>query len=251
VVRVDFGFLVPGTVGLPFGLPLLVLAHGLGILVADLGWPLISGWPSSGWPSYGWPSYGLALASALGAAALGGRLGGVRGLALVLAFGAGAASLFARLDSAARFAPRESRELTLEARVCGLERTTATYAIELCGSLEVPSPGRVGVQAVVRPLPHRLLGQFRSSAPVADALGGLRRGDRLRARVRMGPLGGLRNPGRPDPVQRWRRRGVGGRVRFLDPGLVVVLRSGLVPGQGVAPWEELQAQVEAERAATT
>ena len=224
-----------------------MLAHGLGILVADLGWPLISGWPSSGWPSYGWPSYGLALASALGAAALGGRLGGVRGLALVLAFGAGAASLFARLDSAARFAPRESRELTLEARVCGLERTTATYAIELCGSLEVPSPGRVGVQAVVRPLPHRLLGQFRSSAPVADALGGLRRGDRLRARVRMGPLGGLRNPGRPDPVQRWRRRGVGGRVRFLDPGLVVVLRSGLVPGQGVAPWEELQAQVEAAR----
>ena len=156
-----------------------MLAHGLGILVADGGWPLI---PSSSW-------HGLALASALGAAVLVSRPGAVKGLALVLAFGAGAASLSTRLDSAARFAPRESRELTLEARVCGLERGGLTHSVELCAGTEVPSPGSDGLGAPARPLPLRLLGQFRASSPEADALGSLRRGDRVRARVRSSRLG--------------------------------------------------------------
>nr|MCS5635549.1 DNA internalization-related competence protein ComEC/Rec2 [Myxococcota bacterium] len=204
------------------GFPLLVVAHGLGILVADLAWPRFGGGAF----------HGLGLGCLL-AAFVGRRERRVRGLAaLVLAFAAGGASLGALLDAAARFAPRASRELTLEAQVCGRIQSSYREGVELCGAVEIPSPGsRPGARGSLpvsssAPLPVRLLGQYSRSDPMAEGLGELRRGDRLRARVRMAPLAGLRNPGGRDSERRWRRRGIAGRVRFLGPGLGVRIRSG-------------------------
>jgi competence protein ComEC len=207
-------------IGLRFGLPALVFAHALGILAADFGWPAVSGRACQG----------LALACAILVGVLRGYPAARKGAALLLAFVAGAGSLAARLDSSARFAPRETRELSLEARVCGLERNGARGFVELCSAMEVPSPGDEAVWREPPRLPARLLGQFRPMAPEVAVLDGLMRGDRLRARVRVGPLGGLRNPGRSDPARRWRRRGIGGRVFFVDPALVVVLRNAPDPG---------------------
>jgi len=202
----------------------LVLAHAAGILMADFGWPGIAGRQYQG----------LALACAILAGALRKHPSTQKGVVLLLAFAAGAGSLAARLDSSVRFAPRETREISLEARVCGIERNGGRRFVELCAPVEIPSPGHPSSQTGDR-LPDRILGQFRAIGPEAAVLEGLQRGDWLRARVRIGPLGGLRNPGRSEPSRRWRRRGVGGRVFFVDPALVVVLRNGQEPG-GMMGW---------------
>ena len=196
------------------GLPLVVATFCLGVFAADLAWPLVAG------PAF----HGLALACVLGAVSAARAPGARTGLALLLAFSAGAGSLAARLDDGERRAPTSSRELSLEARVCGFDRVGERRSLELCSSVQVASPGLEELAPDFARLPGRLLGQYRGASPEAEILDALRPGDRLRARVRLGPLGGLRNPGRPDPERRWRRRGIGGRVHFLDPGLLVVVR---------------------------
>jgi competence protein ComEC len=218
----------------------LVLAHGLGILLADLAWPRLGGGAF----------HGLALGCLL-LVFVGRRERRVRGLAaLVLAFAAGGASLGVLLDAAARSAPRVSREINLEAEVCGRVQSGYGEGVELCRAVEIPLPdsrsgarARGPVSSLAR-LPVRLLGQYSHSDPLAGGLGELRRGDRLRARVRIGPLAGLHNPGASDSERRWQRRGIAGRVRFVGPGPGVRIRprEGLVarprPVSAAEAWVE-------------
>lgn len=196
------------------GFPLLATSYVAGVALADRVWPEIGPGAFSA----------LGLAAALLAACFAGvpRARGM--LAALLAFGAGGASLALRLQEADRATPLASRVLTLEARICGAESLGARRSLMLCGALELASPGMPSPGAEGAHLPSRLLAQYRADSPEAATLAMLPLGRSIRARVRLSPLGGLRNPGRPEPDRRWRRRGIGARVRFVDPGLVALLR---------------------------
>ena len=225
------------------GFPLLVVAHGLGVLLADLAWPGLGGGAFQG----------LGLSSLL-AVFVGRRAPRVRGwAALALAFAAGGASQGALLDASARFAPISSRVMSLEAEICGRLQAGSQEGVELCRAMEVPSPGSPagtsgpGPAAAFPPLPVRLLGQYSASDPGAEGLDELRRGDRLRARVRIGPLAGLHNPGGSSSERRWRRQGIAGRVRFVDSGLGVRIQPQGGPLAGPGPVSVSEALVEGIR----
>ena len=198
------------------GFPLLAASYVAGVALADRAWP------EMGAGAFG----ALGLAAALLAACFAGVPRARGALAGVLAFAAGGASLAWRLQEADRATPLASRELTLEARICAAEGVGERRSLVLCGAAEVASPGRPSPEAQAPDLPSRLLAQYRSGSPEAETLAALPLGRRIRARARLSPLGGLRNPGRPEPGLAWRRRGIGARVRFVDPGLVAILRTG-------------------------
>ena len=214
------------------GLPSLALGHVLGVVAAEFAWPQIGG-PEA---------MGLALACLAGGL-LSRRRPALRfGFAWGLAFAAGLFGLGARLDAAALSAITEPAALTLEAVVCASDGNGPVRSVELCAPVEVTSPGAPPGSAGEHPLPSRLITQHRAGSEEGQILEGLRKGDRIRARVRVRPLGGLRNPGRDRPERRWQRRGVGGRASLLDPGLVVRVRSSAPGAESAAgPWTGLEA----------
>ena len=219
------------------GLPSLALGHVMGVFAAELTWPLIDG-PKA---------LGLALACFAGAL-LSRRLPALRfGFAWGVAFAAGLAGLAARLDAAGLSVPTAPETLSLEAWVCAADGSGLLRSVELCAPVEVASPGALPGEG--RALPPRLVVQHRAGSDEARALSSLQIGDRIRARVRVAPLGGLRNPGRLHPERRWQRRGIGGRASLLDTGLLVRVRAasgGPEIATGLGAWlEALRARLSA------
>ena len=181
----------------------LVACQAVGIVLAD--WALVS----------------RPLAYGAGALALAAACVCPRKRALcacVLAACAGAAGLATQLDVARRAQHWAGASGRFEATLEVLAATPWGWRAELGDvvSLEPPQrrvPGRV-----------RLTGEL--PAPGVAAFAERSVGERLRASLRLRAIGGLRNPGRPDPRVAAQRAGVGLTARLEHPALHVALASG-------------------------
>jgi competence protein ComEC len=191
-------------------LPLLAAAFATGVALADAGRP------------------GRGPALALGAHALAAALVLPRarpGLALAVAVCAGAAAHGARLEAAAGTTPAAPREVTVDATVGRVARWGVRTEIELRRVVEVAPrrgvlPGRVRLRLEPTPAPFARLEEVLP-------------GTRIRARLRLRPVHGLRNPGGGDPEARARRRGIGAAARLSHPSLHAVL---VHPGRLARAW---------------
>lgn len=147
-------------------------------------------------------------------------------LAVAVAFAAGALSLATRLDAAARHRPVAASERTVEATVAAQARFGGFTRLELRDA----APARPGAP----PVPSRI----RVSLDAADAGSPLERsvvGDRLRARLRLRPPRGLRNPGGRRGERDLARAGVGASARPVHPALAARRpeAEGWRPGAGL------------------
>jgi competence protein ComEC len=129
-------------------------------------------------------------------------------LAVLVALGAGAGGLAARLEDAARGAGAAPRELVIEGRVRAVERGAAGWRVllEQVSGVGDLAPPRVELRG--EPTPAGVP-SFEAALP----------GERVRARVRLREPLGLRNPGLPDPEARARRTGLGAVGRLAHPAL--------------------------------
>jgi competence protein ComEC len=152
---------------------------------------------------------------------------GARGraaLAILLSFGAGVMAATGQLERADRNLVSGSRDVTLEARVCDVRRTARTLGLALCGVRRAGVDDACAQAADAEPpLPERLWLSARWSAPEAAVLEALPPGARLRARLRVRRLEGIRNPGGSSWAGAQRRRGLGGAAALVDPALLVRL----------------------------
>ena len=194
-------------------LPLLTGGFCLGAVLADLSW------------------LDVRSSFALGVSAL---LAGIRvaspawraAFAVALFAAAGGVALGVRLEESARSATRVRMDVTVEATVCGRAEGRSMVSVELCDARAVweerDRPARV---------PSRLAWAMGRARPEAAWLAARLPGDRIRARLRVRPLGDARNPGERDRRRALERRGVGGRATLIDPLLRVRLpqrdRAGL------------------------
>jgi len=204
-------------------LPCLAVAALTGILVADTGWLTV---PSA---------CGLAIGSA-GAAVVARRRPAVLAICAAVIFMAlGGAGHARQLALAERDAPRGAFDAVADATVRALRRERAWVAMELHDVVAVPFAG-----GPVAGLPARLQLIEPADTPEGLWLAGRREGDRIRARFRLTPSGGLRNPGSPDRGRRSRRRGIGGEARLLDARLATWLRGPASPGTRASLSERLR-----------
>lgn len=180
-------------------LPLLAIAHALGIAAADVG--LIG--------REGALSLGTA---GLGVAALA-RTAVLRGAGAVLAAGAaGALAIATRLDDAARDAPSEPTERIVDAEL------VAVRALETRTALDLETPRR---DTEGRPVPRRV--RWLGDTARDPGLASLMPGDVLRVALRLEPAESRHDPGVPDGRRRLARAGVGALGRQSSPGLWVTL----------------------------
>jgi len=189
-------------------LPALLAAYVAGILLADRG--------------------ALGPDAALTAGALGlavaaltrGRGRGRFAAALLATACAGAFHLGVALEAADR-APPGPVEATVDARVVGALRTPHWTRLDLAGAR---SP-----LADDPPVPRRIRVYVRPGE--GGALVGAVPGEEVRARLRLRPAGGLRNPGAGDPEAPRRRRGIAAVASPVHPTLTARLDAG---GPGAA-----------------
>jgi competence protein ComEC len=188
--------------------PLLLLlgAQCTGIVAGDLGWieardALLGGV--------------LCLALALLAASPRVRLG----LVLLAAACAGALHLGGKLEEARARAPAAPLEAVLEGRVVEARHAPQHSRLVLGDVVAIDSPAAVPRGVLVR-----------VSADGSPALRDAVRGDRVRMRAGVRPLGGLRNPGGAEAGRHWPRRGVGASARPLHALLAV-----RAPDDGLRP----------------
>ncbi len=196
-------------------LPLLSTAQVFGILVADRGWIAPQAAESLG--------VGIALIAPAFCRSSRARTA----LAAVLLFLLGATQLASQLAQGEwNLPPDIPSERILEGRICGLESAASSLLLEICRARDlgaIPQPAASSAHFV---FPARLLLELPRAGPEADFVGFLARGDRVRMRANVTPLTGLRNPGRPDPSRRWRRRGIAARLRLTNPPLLVRIDEG-------------------------
>ncbi len=148
--------------------------------------------------------------------------------AIVVFFALGVTALATQLEEAAHASLRRSFDATVEASVCGLRLRSHSVALELCRARAAdPASGE---------LPSRLLLEEALGGPGADWLRRRITGERVRLRLRLRPIVGLRNPGRSDPRRGLLRRGIGARATLVNDALVVRL-----PSRDTAPlgWHRL------------
>ena len=191
---------------MPRLLPLLALAQIAGIALAVHAW------------------VGPGVALAVGVVALGAGLANRRiavrtALVLLLFAAVGALSLGQRLQRARAARPLRAFHASVEASVCGTAQGRDWLAIELCE-----------VEGIDSPLPSlRPPARVRVSGGRASASGAwlatLRTGQRIRARLRLGPPRPLRNPGARTWARSLERRGVGAVAHLADPALAVRVSS--------------------------
>lgn len=180
-------------------LPLLAVAAAAGILVADA---------SGAAPWAAWPLAGAGLLLG-GRAARSPRRRLAASLLVAAAAGLGAhARALAEARAAARVSPHEA---VLEARVA---------------ELAAPLAPRWALLEDVRGVGTRVPPRLRLYAGEPGDLAGWLPGDRVRLRARVAPLQPARNPGRPDPIRRWWRRGLGAAAHLRHPPLGVRLHDG-------------------------
>ncbi|MBW2235756.1 MAG: DNA internalization-related competence protein ComEC/Rec2, partial [Deltaproteobacteria bacterium] len=176
---------------------LLLGAQCAGIVAADLGW--LAAHESL-----------LGAVLCLAAALLAGGPRLRLGLAVLAAGCASALHLGHSLEEARAAVPAAPFEAVLEGRV--VEARHASHGSRLV------LRDVVGIESPV-PLARGLL--VRVPADGSRALRDAVRGDRVRMRARLRPLGGLRNPGRAEAGRHWQRRGVGAAARPLHALLAV------------------------------
>ncbi len=132
--------------------------------------------------------------------------------ALAAFAGAGALALAVQREDAARARPDRPCVATVDGRVAGVARLPGMVRAELSGvtSAEagVALPSAVRVQTESTP---------DGDAPIETAL----TGDQVRARLRLRPPVGLRNPGGGDLARTLARSGIGALARLDAPALLV------------------------------
>lgn len=143
-------------------------------------------------------------------------------VAIVGALGAGGHAR--TLGLAARDAPRAVFDAVADGTVRAIRREHAWLAMEL--HEVVP----VGFGELPPALPSRLRLIERADTPEGIWLAGRTEGDRIRARLRLSPHAGLRNPGTPNRSRGHRRRGIGGEARLVDARLATWLSGSASPG---------------------
>ena len=157
------------------------------------------------------------LATAFAVAVLGGLFAGralsIAGVAALLAGAAGFVALRAPLELASQSPLQSEVEAVVEATVCSLRSGARRVEALLCDVVAV-EPAAV--------LPRRLLLRQDRDA----GLESLRRGERIRAALRIQPLRVAGNPGQRSTSASARRRGVGASAWLLAPGLLVRLPGG-------------------------
>jgi competence protein ComEC len=181
-------------------LPALAGSQALGILLADRG--LLGGGAALGIAAF-------ALAAGLAAH----RRPRLRAsCALLLALAAGAGALARRLEAAGEGAEPGVRELTVEGTVAEVRRGPQGWRVDLDRVVDASgadgSPSRVRLYGRPTPPGPR---PFEAAPP----------GARVRARVRLHPPMGRRNPGLPDGGLRLRRAGIGAVGGLAHPALHV------------------------------
>jgi competence protein ComEC len=194
-------------------LPCLAVAAGVGILAADRGW------------------LSVACASGIAAVSTGAALAArrhprvVAGCAVIVVAALGAARHAESLALAARHAPQTSFDALADGSVRAVRRETRWIGLELHDVVAVQ------FGALERPvLPSRLRLTESRETPEGVWLAGLVEGDRIRARLRLRPSGGLRNPGTRERSRDTRRRGIAGEARLVDARLAMKLRGSASPG---------------------
>lgn len=192
--------------------PWIALAQIAGILTADAVGP----------PS-GWLRVAVVVLAALGPLAWRGAAGRA-GVAVVLAALAGALSIGARLEAAGRHAPTAVREGIVDAAPCG--RPKSGTGLLLCDARFVPDDPAASAP---EPLPERILVSAPPHGEEAAALARVAGAARIRARLRVPPVVGARNPGARDRRRSLGRRGIGARGFLEDPRLVVEVESAAGP----------------------
>lgn len=152
----------------------------------------------------------LAALAGAGLAATRGRVGAQRFWAVGLACAAGAVAMGTRLETAVRWMPTAPREASVEARVGSLRRTGDGWIAELRDAVAVPPsapvPSGLRLRGRATPAPHAAF----EAVPV---------GTRVRARLRLRPPPGPRNPGSDDLRRRLARRGIGALATLAHPAL--------------------------------
>ena len=191
----------------------MLAAQALGILCADLG------------------VFGVVSACWMGGAALGLGLAFPRlrwGAAALLAFAAGVGAMGELRQAALRAEALPARECILEGRVVSVVRWESGWRVDL---------DRVqGVGGVRPPLPWRLRVSGSDTPEGVPAFEASQPGARVRAWVRLGPVGGLRNPGGRDPARALRRQGIGLAGRLVHPALHSVVEPWAGAEAGWRAW---------------
>lgn len=193
-------------------LPCLAASAVLGVLAADRGW---LGGAAAGWVALASTGVGLAAR----------RRPLVVGVCAAAAIAAlGAASHAERLAIAARAAPESTVDAAVDGTVRALRRERTWVAAELHDVVSVPF-GEMSRASV----PARLEWVESMDTPEGVWLAARAEGERIRARVRLQPGGGLRNPGAVDRSATRRRRGIGAEARLVDARLAMRLVESPVP----------------------
>jgi competence protein ComEC len=206
-------------------LPLLLLAHAAGILLADRGLVGIGAARVAG---------ALALATGL---AMPRRPAARAAAALAVALAAGALAMAVRYDQAGFVPPPEGVTRTIAGRVRAAAAGPDWAHIEL--------EDVVGVDTGVAPVSPRVA-VFAGDAEEREALQRVVPGDRVRARLRLTRFRPPRNPGVPEDRRR-ARAGIAARGSLVHPSLLV--RVGEGRGELLARLHRLRGRLGARLAA--
>jgi len=207
-------------VDVPGLLPALVTCFAAGVVAADLGVaPTARGCSA------------LALLAAGAAVGLRRRPRRRRAVVAAAFLALGALHLASRLEEARRHRPAQPRSATLEARV---EATASGRSAAGGRWLAVELSDAVATEPGAPPVPSRVRVFAGAGEPEEPVLAALRPGDRLRARLRLGPPRARANPGSRPGERRAARRGVGAWGRLAHPDLLALLDKA-PPADGVRP----------------
>ncbi len=141
---------------------------------------------------------------------------GVRAFGAVVALGSCGALAMASQHRQAALAPlEEPREALVDGTVCARHARGRSYSIDLCDCV-------VGTPGASR-LPRKLR-VFAGLDPASrNALEGLRRGERIRARLWLTPIRQSANPGVGGSAKSYVRRGIGARANLREAAMLVRL----------------------------